>query len=142
MLRETNVLCVSSHLHLPTFRRSKLHLREKGGREEGVSQATQQQRISIRFHHGLDVKHISAEVFGSSPRWRQKDNVAAETGCQLEEIPLDKVNPVSNVVNSSVVLRQVQPICIYVNRQYCKKKKKKRGWGGIETVQNLNSNNI
>lgn len=102
---------------------------EKGGREGGVSQATQQQRISIRFHHGLDVKHVSAEVFGSSPRWRQKDHVTAETGRQLEEIPLHKVNPVSNVVNSSVVLRQVQPICIYVNRQYCKQTKKK-GWGG------------
>lgn len=87
-----------------------------------MSQAMQQQRISIRLHHGLHVKHISTEVFGSSPRWRKEDHVAAEPGRQTEEIALHKVNPVSDVINAGVVLRQVQPLCIYVNRQYCKKK--------------------
>lgn len=83
-----------------------------------------QQRISVRLHHGLDVKNISTEVFRPSPWWRKEDHITTESGCQLKEIPLDKFYFVSNIINSGIVLRQVQPFCIYINCQHCKKGQK------------------
>lgn len=75
------------------------------------------ERISIRFHHGLDVKHFSCKVVRPSPWWWQEDHIPAETGCQLKEVSLHKVDSVSNMVNCGIVPGQVQPHRIDINGQ-------------------------
>lgn len=79
-------------------------------KETGADTRAPHQRISIRLHHGPDVKHLGRQVVWSSPGWWQEDHIPTKTGRQLQEVSLHEVDQISDTINCGVVPRQIEPL--------------------------------